>query len=284
MSRWHWQLGKLSILPWEGSLSSQLAFWSLSSLAPLVPFPVCRWCVCKREMLEDSFPRSPLEAHLSASFGFHSPFYIHMELCSCYVNIRAHGFNASRVEKTNESLQHLGKIMKGEYGHLISLWIVHNKMSGKNVSTFSLCVINEGLIWDSRVRSCLTSASSQPFAHLGNGRLCYSLFSSSWLWLFCGSRERSGHPTWIPWNSLPQVELEMEYTLGNPVPRLPLLVFVKLNTLAREKDNLVDVRGTRTKEWTARQNPLRPRRCLLFCLPLALTVDTSTFTLQISLS
>lgn len=48
-----------------------------------------------------------------------------------YVNIRAYGLKASRTEMNTESLQLLGRIMEGEYGHLIPPYIAPIKSMEK---------------------------------------------------------------------------------------------------------------------------------------------------------
>lgn len=55
-------------------------------------------------MLEESFPVCPLEAHLSASLASTSPPRFKQSSVPTYVNIRAYGFKASRVEMNTESL------------------------------------------------------------------------------------------------------------------------------------------------------------------------------------
>lgn len=80
-------------------------------------------------MLEDSFPVSPLEAHLSASFGFHTPSTLTRSSVPASVNIRVHGLKASRVEMDSVSLWH-PDIMKWEHKPLISLQIAPNEING----------------------------------------------------------------------------------------------------------------------------------------------------------
>lgn len=71
-------------------------------------------------MLEVSFPMSSLEGPPVSIFWLPT---FSWSSVSAYVNIRAYGLKASRVETNTESLQLLGRIMEGEYGHLIPFYI-----------------------------------------------------------------------------------------------------------------------------------------------------------------
>lgn len=73
------------------------------------------------EALEDGSSVSPREAHLSAFLASTTPSTFTWSSVPNYVNTRAYGLKASRVEMNTESLQHLGRIMEGEYGRLILL-------------------------------------------------------------------------------------------------------------------------------------------------------------------
>lgn len=244
------------------------------------------------------FSGRPTSQHLLASTSLPT---FSWSSVSAYVNIRAYGLTASRVETNAESLQLLGRIMEGEYGHLIPFYIALVKSMEKILFRFFLCVINSGLVWESRAFVSILSLPPTSCVNVSEwppsrpclliwlmGKLCCRV---SRVLAGCGSSA-------IFCDHLSDDADALELTAprgawdgghsGKPLsPSYPICLHQAKHS-RKEKGSLVDIRGIRTKEKITQpqsHSPLRPWQFLLPCLPQSSSpVHTNTFPPQISLS